>query len=111
MRVGHPTLGNFVGIVEIFAGNTRYLPHTIGDSHKLKITSKFRWKFKKYQNLNQRIVKLISRLHIYFFQELEIAKSDRMTAAAEALSVCELRPPKLFGFEICFYFLDGSFQK
>jgi len=76
MRVGHPTLGNFVGIVEIFTGNTRYLPH------KLKITSKFQWKFKKYQALNQRIVKLISRLHIYCFQELEIAKSDRMPAAA-----------------------------
>jgi hypothetical protein len=101
MRVGHPTLGNFVGIVEIFTGNTRSLPHTIGESHKLKITSKFQWKFKKYQTLNQRIVRLISLLRISHFQELEIGKSDRMTAAARASPVCQPRLSKLFGFHIC----------
>jgi hypothetical protein len=86
MRVGHPTLGNFVGIVEIFTGNARSLPHTIGESHKLKITSKFRWKFKKYQTLNQHIVRLISLLHISHFQELEIGKSDRMTSGRQGIT-------------------------
>jgi hypothetical protein len=79
MRVGQPTLENFVGIVENFTGNKRSVPHTIGESHKLKITSKFRWIFKKYQTLNQRVVTLISLFHISHFQELEIGKSDRTT--------------------------------
>lgn len=86
MRVGHPTLGNFVGIVEIFTGNARSLPHTISESHKLKITSKFWWKFKRYQTLNQHIVRLLSLLHISHFQELEIGKSDIMTSGHQGIT-------------------------